>query len=107
MTYGITSLQLMKTKRELWRTLKVGDRVRMVEIPSPSGTFRDWMTMHAETRRAYRYLLQRKHPLTICRIDEYGFPWVKFQFRGRRGRMEYHSMALNHGGLKLVQRRRQ
>jgi hypothetical protein len=31
---------------------------------------------------------------------------VKFQFRGRRGRMEYHSMALNHGGLNLVKRRR-
>jgi hypothetical protein len=35
-------------------------------------------------------------------IDEYGFPWVKFQFRGKSGRMEYHSMVLNHSGVAIV-----
>src|ERR1700730_2313580 len=96
----------MNTESELWRTLKVGDQVSMVEIPSPSGTFRDWWKLHPETTRAYRYLLKRKHPLMIWMIDECALPWVKFQFRGRRGRMEYQSRALNDGGLNLVKRRR-
>ena len=99
----------MKTNPDLWRTLQVGDRVRMVELPTPSGTFREW-PLHAETRRAYRYLLQRTRPLVVCEIDEYGCPWVQFrlcgkQGRANKGRMERHSMMLNHGGLRIVAKR--
>jgi hypothetical protein len=94
----------VKTDPDLWTTLKVGDRVRMVEIPTPSGTFRDWF-LHAETRRAYRYLLKRRSPLVVWKLDEYGYPWVRFRFRGKAGRMEHHSMMLNHGGLVIVKPR--
>jgi hypothetical protein len=94
----------MNTNPDLWRMLKVGDRVRMVELPTPSGTFREW-PLHADTRRAYRYLLRRTTPLVVCEIDEYGCPWVQFRLRGRNGRMEHHSMMLNHGGLRIVARR--
>jgi hypothetical protein len=94
----------MPAKRELWQTFKVGDRVRVVELPREflvSGA-----VLHSETRRAYKYLVKRRRPLVVWMIDEYGFPWVKFQFRGRNGRMEYHSMALNHSGIAIANRRR-
>ncbi len=90
----------------LWKTLRVGDRVRMIEIPTPSGTFRDWQPLHRDTKRAYSYLLRRKSPLVVFMIDEYGYPWVSFQMRGKSGRRETHTMMLNHGGLVAVKGRR-
>lgn len=95
----------MKTDPDLWKALKVGDRARMVEIPTPSGSFRDWPALHADTRRVYRYLLRRRSPLVVWEIDEYGYPWVQFRFRGKNGKMEHHSMSLNHGGLAIVKSR--
>lgn len=93
----------MDTNPQLWRTLKVGDRVRLVRIPTE---FLDWTALLPETKRAYRYLARRRRPLVVWMIDEYGFPWVAFRMRGRSGRTEHHAMAFNHGGLALVKPRR-
>jgi hypothetical protein len=92
-----------KTDIELWRRLRVGDRIRLVEIPL---NFLDWNSLHPETKQAYRYLVKRRSPVTVYEIDEYGMPWVKFQFRGRNGRVRYDHMAMNHGGVVLVTRRK-
>ena len=54
---------------EVWRGLRVGDRVRVVawppEIPADQ--------MHAETREFYRWLIETGSVLTVTEIDE----WVR------------------------------
>ena len=92
----------MKTDPELWRQLRVGDRVRLVEIPL---NFLDWPALHLETKQAYRHLLARRKPVTVYQIDEYGLPWVQFRFRGKNGRMRYDYLAVNHGGIVKVKPR--
>jgi len=93
----------METDPELWRRLCVGDRIRLVKIPLD---FLDWPALHLETKQAYRYLLNRRRPVTVWQIDEYGMPWVEFRFRDRSGRLRHDTMAMNHGGIVLVKPRR-
>lgn len=88
----------MKTAPELWRRLRVGDRIRLVEIPLD---FLDWKALHLETKQAYRYLLKRRRPVTVYQIDEYGLPWVQFRFGRGDGRMRHDFLAMNHGGIAL------
>ncbi len=90
------------TDPDLWRSLRVGDRIRLVEIPLD---FLDWKSLQLETKQAYKYLLKRRGPVTVYEIDECGMPWVKFQFRGRNGRVRHDYMAMTHGGIVLVARR--
>jgi hypothetical protein len=97
------TFQNMADNCDHWRTFKVGDLVRVVEFAKE---FRAPGALHVESRRAYKYLLNRRRPLTVSMIDEYGLPWTEFQYRGRGGRMGYHSWALNHSGLVLVKRKR-
>jgi hypothetical protein len=89
----------MNSEPELWRQLRVGDRIRLVRLPTD---FFVWPSLWRETKDAYRYLLNRRSPVTVFQIDEYGYPWVAFQFRNKRGKMGYHWMAMNHGGIAIV-----
>lgn len=94
----------MAKSKELWQVLRVGDKVRITEVPPEfrqSGYF-----VHPETMRAYKRLIARRRPLRVARIDEWGLPWVDFRFRRNNGRWEYHSLAINHGGLVKVQPRK-
>ena len=89
---------------KLWRRLRVGDRIRLVEIPrefSQPGYF-----IHRDTMRVYKRLLARRRSLRVYRIDEWGHPWIHCQFRRKDGRWDYHSLAVNHDGLVLVRPRR-
>ena len=94
----------MAKSKELWRTLRVGDKVRITEIPAEFLT--PGYTIFPETMRAYKRLIARRRPLRIARIDEWGLPWVDFQFQLKDGRWEYHSLAINHDGLVKVQAKR-
>ena len=94
----------VKTDPKLWKRLKVGDRVRIVQMPtdfSQPGYF-----VHRHTLRAYRKLIARNRPLRVSKIDDWKMPWVRFQFRRKDGRIEYHSMRFNHDGLVLVKPRK-
>jgi hypothetical protein len=93
---------LMKTDAALWRRLRVGDRTRLVDIPLK---FLDRNPVHLETTQAYKYLVKRRRPVSVYEIDEYGMPWVKFQFRARNGRIRHDYMAINHSGIILVKTR--
>jgi len=86
-----------QTDPELWRSLRVGDRIRLVTLDSLQ-----WHNLHLETRQAYKYLLNRRRPVTVYEIDDYGLPWVQFRFRMRNGRLRYDFMAMNHGGIAIV-----
>lgn len=87
------------TDRELWRTLRIGDRIRLVSLDDLK-----WDTLHLETKQAYKYLLGRRRPVTVYEIDATGLPWVKFRFRGKDGRIRHDFMAINHGGITIVGR---
>lgn len=67
--------------------------------------FFDWPALHRETKEAYRYLLNRRTPVRVFQVDEYGFPWVQFQFRDKGGQIRHDWMAMNHGGIAIVKGR--
>ena len=86
-----------------WRKLRVNDRIRLVQMPtefSQPGFF-----VHRDTRRACRRLIERGRSVRVFMIDEWKLPWVRFQFRLKDGRIEYHRLAINHDGWVRVQRR--
>ena len=66
--------------------LKVGDRVRILGVP---GEGRTGYYIHRDTVRVYRKILERKRPVRICCVDEFG-PWYHCRLRGRDGRLELH-----------------
>lgn len=88
---------------ELWQELKVGDRIRLVEMP-PEFAQPNYL-LHPETRLVYRKLLARRRPLRVCEIDENGYPWIHCRL-WRRNRREYHWLMVNHGGIVRVRPRR-
>lgn len=94
----------MSTDPNLWRSFRVGDRIRLVEYPREF--LRPGYLIFPETVRVYKKLLKRKSPLRICEIDEWNLPWVQFRFRRRSGAYEWHSLAVNHDGFVRVKSRR-
>jgi len=88
---------------ELWRTLQIGDKVRIVEIPPEF--LRSGVGIHPETMEVYEKLIARRRAVRIAYFDDWGLPWIRCQFRSDDGRLEYHSLALNHGGLVKVRSR--
>jgi hypothetical protein len=86
-----------KTDPNLWRRLRLGDRIRVVRFPE--------FTMHADTKQAYQYLVGRQRPVTVSNVDEDGMPWIRFRTRDEDGRVSHHGMLINHGGIVLVRPR--
>lgn len=84
---------------ELWRTLKVGDKVRMVCWPPELSVD----TTPRYTHQVCQWLIDTKHVMTITKIDELEMPWGSFKRREAHG-MVHHSLLLNHGGLEVVRR---
>ncbi len=94
----------MSTDPELWRSLRVGDRVRLVEYPPEF--LQPGSCIFPETIRVYKKLLKRKASLRIREIDEYGSPWIACRFRRRNGMYEWHFLSLNHDGIVKVKSRK-
>jgi hypothetical protein len=88
------------TDENLWRALQVGDRVQIVHYPSEFSKH-DY-TLHAETRDAYRHLIETNTTLVVSKLDDDGYPWIDFEIIGSDGRVEYHSLMLNHDGIRRV-----
>jgi hypothetical protein len=95
----------METDPVLWKSLRVGDRIRIVEVPSEF--FHEGYYIHRDTLRAYRRLVARGRPLRVCKVDEWSVPWVRCCFRRKNGRWEHHSLAVNHDGLVRVKPRKE
>ncbi|MCA9074914.1 MAG: hypothetical protein KDA93_07775 [Planctomycetaceae bacterium] len=78
---------------EAWRDLKVGDRIRIVRMPSDadkSGYF-----FAEETRELYEKLIARGNAQRIYEIDEWGLPWIDCRFKLPDGQWEHHLLAVN------------
>lgn len=87
------------------RNLKAGDRVRLVQFPTE---YLARHTLHADTRRLYKYLLRRKRAVLVAKIDEMGMPFIRCQVRGRNGKMEYHGLLIGTetGWVKVKRRKK-
>ena len=86
------------------RTLKVGDSVRLVHFPTE---YLQPGSLHSDTRRLYKYLLARRRPVKVSKIDEWGLPWIRCRFRGRGGRMEHHWLLIGtESGWAKVKKRK-
>jgi hypothetical protein len=94
----------MAKRKELWRTLKVGDRVRLVEMPPEF--LQPGYRIFPETLRVYKKLVARGRPLRIWQIDEWGHPWIWCRFRRKNRRWEWHTLAVNHDGIAKVKARK-
>ena len=79
--------------REMWRDLRVGDRIRIVRLPS--GVDRPGYVFHPCTRRLYKKLIARRRPLRVYEIDEWGLPWIACRFRKEDDTWEHHFLAVN------------
>ena len=88
---------------EPWRELRIGDRIRIVRMPS--GVDAPGYTFHRDTRRLYECLIARGRSLRIFRIDDWGLPWIRCRFKCKDGRWEYHSLAVNDDSWVPVRRR--
>ena len=76
--------------------LRVGDRIRLVAFPT------EWdqpgYRAPRSTRKVYRRLIERRRPLRVYQVDEWGMPWVACRFRDPRGNWEYHWLAIDGDG---------
>jgi hypothetical protein len=86
-----------------WRELKVGDRIRIVRLPT------DWTRpgyyVHRDTRSAYKKLIARRRPVRVCEIDAWGLPFVRFRFRRKDSTWEHHWLAVNDDSWVRVKHR--
>jgi hypothetical protein len=85
------------------RTLKVGNLVRFVAIPT------EWSqpgyTVHRESVAFMKKMIKRTWPSRVYEIDEYGQPWITARIR-ERGKLCLHIWAIFEStGWRCVQRR--
>ncbi len=77
---------------EPWRELRLGDRVRIVRLPS--GVDQPGYTFHPQTRRLYVRLIASGKSFQIREIDRWGYPRIHVQVRRKCGAVEHHTLAL-------------
>jgi hypothetical protein len=98
-------LLLDKTQvAEDWRTLHVGDRIRLVRMPP------EWDLPGSRvppcTRRLVHRLIARRRSLRVYEVDECGAPWVRCRLRRKSGAWEHHYLSMTQGGWVRVKARR-
>lgn len=87
---------------EIWRTVSIGDRVRVVGWPPELSED----TLHEDTIVFYRWLIATGSILEIVDIDEWGLPFGEI-YSIVDGLEQYDTVALNHGCLELVAKNHQ
>ncbi len=87
---------------ELWQELKVGDRIRLIEMPPEF--LQKGRSLHPDTKRVYERLIDRRQSLRVCEVRD-GGPWIHCRFRRKNGRLERHWLLFNHGGVIRVKQR--
>lgn len=80
---------------ENWQDLRIGDRIRIVRVPSLFNESlyhdRDW----DETLALYFELIANQTVFAISTIDEDGRPWIEFELVEKDGTTVSHSLALD------------
>lgn len=93
------------TVSEPWRKLRVGDRIRIVRLPS--GVDAPGYQFPACTRRLYERLIERGRPLRISWIDEWKHPWIECQFKHSDGVWHSHILSVDDDSWVRVKPRAQ
>ena len=96
----------LATMSDDWRKLRVGDRIRIVSMPSEFS--RPGRFVHQDTLRVYRRLIERGRSVRVAYLEQWGestAPWIRCQFRQKDGSIEYHSLMINHDGWVRVKPR--
>ena len=88
---------------EPWQSLRVGDRIRIVRMPS--GVDAPGYVFPACTRRLYERLIERGRPVRIFEITENGLPWIQCRFKMPDGNWEWHYLAVNDDSWVRVRHR--
>lgn len=104
LSFCVDIIASMQTDATLWRRLKVGDYVRLVHMPTEFS--RPGYLIYPNTLRAYKRVIKRGRPQRIFQIDAWGVPWISFRFKMKKGKWEYHELAINHDGLVPVRPRK-
>jgi hypothetical protein len=94
---------MARNTSESWRELRVGDRVRIVQLPSYANL--PGRTFHSETRELYERLIARRRSLRIYEVDADGLPWINCRFKLDDGTWEHHYLALNDDSWERVKPR--
>lgn len=93
----------MNSNLEPWRKLKVGDRVRIVKIPSIFSDPNTNLLNAQETLGLYQTLIDLRIILEIDEIDEFGHPWISYDVTDDDGEVTSHGLALNDDSWELVE----
>ncbi len=90
---------------ESWRDLRVGDRIRIVRLPTEWN--RKGYYVPPSTRRLYLQLIRRRRSVRVNRIDESALPWIACKFRSKDGSWQHHFLAVNDDSWVRVRTRQE
>ena len=84
---------------ENWRTLKAGDRIRLLCVPESDlqqreRELRDGAEMAGWTADTLERILNLDPVVTIDHVDEYDMPWFRYKLIAADGVVEHHSLAI-------------
>lgn len=85
---------------EAWRTLKPGDRIRLLRVPDSDLRQREQellsgAEMAGWTADTLERIIALDPVVTINHVDEYGMPWFEYELVGAGGRVDYHSLGIS------------
>jgi hypothetical protein len=93
----------MNSNPEAWRKLKVGDRVRIVRIPSFFSDPNCHVPDAQEVLGLYHTLIDLGIVLEIDEIDELGHPWISYDLTNDDGEGDCHGLALDDDSWELAE----
>jgi hypothetical protein len=82
-----------------WRSLKAGDRIRLVKVPASDLAQREHeLRIGAKeagsTADAIERIIDSDPIVTIDHVDGFGAPWFKRELVADNGTIEYHSLTI-------------
>lgn len=103
MNVNVLALDQMDSHSEQnWRSLRLGDEVRIVRVPSlfnyPHYHNGEW----EETFSLIRQLIINQVVLTITEIDEDGRPWIEYESTDSHGSRTSHTLAMDDDSWERV-----
>jgi hypothetical protein len=84
---------------ERWRTLKPGDRVRLICVPEADLKQREHeiangAEMAGLTADTLERIIATDPIVTITNVDEWGMPWFERNLVESNGEIHYHSLGI-------------
>lgn len=82
-----------------WKTLKPGDRIRLLNVPASDLKQREHekavgAEMAGWTADTLERIIASNPNVVIDRVDEFGAPWFRRELIAEDGTIEYHSLTI-------------